>query len=213
MPRYSSDQERQDARRRTRREYYARNRESERARARERWSRRTDAPATRRERVRAAAPSAQRILLPATSAHLGEGLQIHDARTDLKQVLVTLQQDLRGWSGNLHLATIHDQLALKLIDAEQRKRRSQKLQRELLIKIQHATFVYDVASDAMDAAISQRGLRSKLVGRLDALATEAYDLKAGVEEMVLLSDLDNGSLKREYNEGRLSWQRRYADTM
>lgn len=123
-----------------------RNRESECTRARERWSCRTNAPAMCRERV-CGASSAQRILLPATSAicftfvrtslsnsalqHLGEGLQIHDARTDLKQVLVTLQQDLRGWSGNLHLATIHDQLALKLIDTEQRKRRSQKLQREL----------------------------------------------------------------------------------
>lgn len=131
-------------------------------------------------------------------------------RTALKGLRKALKEDLARWSGDVHAATVHERLTARLMRAQRRGGVSEKLQRELEIKKQHATFVYNVASDGAEAAIAQHGLLSKAFHNLQNIAGEAQDLLMGLQELEDLAKLDVGVLKSAYDGGRLDWQRRYV---
>lgn len=116
---------------------------------------------------------------------------------------------MRHWSGEMHASTVHEQLTTRLLRVVQRREPSLKLNRELDIKLQHANFLYDVATEGAEAAIAQFGLLSKTYRKFTHLANEAYDLRDGLEELRELAGRE-GALKSAYDGGRLIWQRRYV---
>ncbi|KZV88482.1 hypothetical protein EXIGLDRAFT_696651 [Exidia glandulosa HHB12029] len=154
MPRrakYASVEERHAAKRQARRNYYARNRELERAKSRERWHRRQSSSSTSSRRGEVQPQSAQSILMPATTATLGLGLQVQDEGLGLPPLVDDIESDMASWSEGLHESTVWEKITQRLIRQERRGTHSERFQKYFNSKLQHAMFLQRVAEDALDS--------------------------------------------------------------
>ncbi|EJD49276.1 hypothetical protein AURDEDRAFT_122395 [Auricularia subglabra TFB-10046 SS5] len=140
-PKYKSDEERQEARKRARRDYY--NRPQSRA---------DDAPDLR-------------DVLPHTVKSFGLPLKV-GASSDLKQFAVCLEADLRAWHDGQPEHDAWDDLTARIIAADGRRRQHKSLRKEMGLKRLVAIQVQAYAEEGQAAASERFDYRND--ARLDA---------------------------------------------
>lgn len=231
---YSTDAERLQARRESRRKYYYKcvhfagrharsdplsNLEQERQKAQERVRR------TRQSHGRPVreALSAQATLLPATCAVRDRprrtrsslmfslcSILVHPSRS--KRTFSRVRSCKRwrrtlSWNEGVHAHTVWERLTLRLVREERRRHPSARLRRALAIKRQHAQMVEDVTTAGARKAWLEGGPESLAYCALQDVSGRASQILSGLDELEGLAGLADGTLERCHSSGNLIYQR------
>ncbi|KZV86777.1 hypothetical protein EXIGLDRAFT_698122 [Exidia glandulosa HHB12029] len=203
---YQTDEERREARRRSRREYYARNLERERARALSNWNARREASKAR-ERVRNEEPH-----LPQTVQLLGPSLH-PSASTSLPALENALDADLNAWKHGKRVKDAWRYYTKRLLSQEKAGTLNKQVENLFRRGIQLAERIKDVALRGEGEAWKRippgdYGADIQDYQDLGKLAIHAKLIANGLQELLDIFNEGGNALSRAYEDGTLYWQRK-----
>ncbi|EJD44913.1 hypothetical protein AURDEDRAFT_166099 [Auricularia subglabra TFB-10046 SS5] len=196
-PKFKSDEERQEARRATRRKYYDRERES--ALALERYHR------GKIQRRLSRSPKSKSDELPLTHTRVITGDDVDLAKIlNLKDYAIALQADLDTWSSGQTAAEAWESLTCRLMAAEGTRRAAKSILKEVALKYQLAIRVHQYAESAGQEAWHRGEKRS--LAALERVCHNATRVSEGVSELVFLFEEGDQALLMHYEDDCLIWQ-------
>ncbi|EJD39055.1 hypothetical protein AURDEDRAFT_171850 [Auricularia subglabra TFB-10046 SS5] len=203
LPKYKTEEERNEARRRSRREYYERNSERERGMALQRYH----AKKQLSHSTRAAAPrqvvKPLENVLPHTVAFYGQPIDLGEWQ-NLEVVAYCLEEDLKAWLKGGRAEQVWDDLTTRLIAAVGRSKPAKVVLNEVLDGQTIAEHVLEYTGQARVCAWQRRERR--YIATFDRISHNATRAFQGLAELKALFNEGGKALGDSYEQGDLIWQ-------